>query len=75
MIIAGEYQSLRVERIAEPGIYLADEQGEQILLPNRYVRIEDKVGDMVRYLSITTPKTASLPLARNPTQWWAKRLF
>lgn len=47
MIIAGEYQSLRVERIAEPGIYLADEQGEQILLPNRYVRIEDKVGDMV----------------------------
>lgn len=47
MLVAGEYQSLRVGRIADPGIYLSDEQGEEILLPNRYVRIEDKVGDMV----------------------------
>ena len=47
MIVAGEYQTLRIGRIAEPGIYLTDEQEQEVLLPNRYVRIEDKVGNLV----------------------------
>ena len=34
MIVAGEYQTLRIGRIAEPGIYLPDKFG---------VRIEDVV--------------------------------
>ena len=47
MIVAGEYQTLRIGRIAEPGIYLTDEQEQEVLLPNRYVRLEDKVGNLV----------------------------
>jgi len=47
MLNAGEYQSLRVARIAEPGIYLADEEGNEVLLPNRYVSLSDHVGDLV----------------------------
>lgn len=47
MIVAGEYQTLRIGRIAEPGIYLTDEQEQEVLLPNRYVHIEDKVGNLV----------------------------
>lgn len=47
MIVAGEYQTLRIGRIAEPGIYLTDEQEQVVLLPNRYVRLEDKVGNLV----------------------------
>ena len=47
MIVAGEYQTLRIGRIAEPGIYLTDEQEQEVLRPNRYVRLEDKVGNLV----------------------------
>jgi predicted RNA-binding protein (virulence factor B family) len=47
MLNAGEYQSLRIGRIADPGIYLTDEEGGEVLLPNRYVSLSDHVGDMV----------------------------
>lgn len=47
MLSAGEYQTLRISRIAEPGIYLADEEGNEVLLPNRYVSLADKVGGLV----------------------------
>ncbi len=46
MLSAGDYHTLKVGRIAEPGIYLEDEEGNEVLLPNRYVSLEDKVGDM-----------------------------
>lgn len=47
MLTAGEYQSLRISRIADPGIYLTDEEGGEVLLPNRYVSLSDHVGDLV----------------------------
>lgn len=47
MLIAGEYQTLKVSRIAEPGIYLIDAEGEEVLLPNRYASLSDHVGDSV----------------------------
>lgn len=47
MLNAGEYQTLRISRIAEPGIYLSDEEGNEVLLPNRYVSLADKVGEVV----------------------------
>lgn len=46
MLSAGEYQTLRISRIAEPGIYLSDEEGNEVLLPNRYVSLADKVGGL-----------------------------
>ena len=47
MLNAGEYQSLRIARIADPGMYLSDEEGGEVLLPNRYVSLADHVGDLV----------------------------
>ncbi len=47
MLQAGEYQTLRISRIADPGIYLTDEDGAEVLLPNRYVSLSDHVGDLV----------------------------
>ena len=47
MLNAGEYQTLRIGRIADPGIYLSDEEGNEVLLPNRYVSLSDKVGGVV----------------------------
>lgn len=47
MLNAGEYHTLRIVRIADPGIYLSDEEGGEVLLPNRYVSLSDHVGDLV----------------------------
>ncbi len=46
MIAAGEYYTLKVLRIAEPGAYL-DDGAEGILLPNRFLEPGVKAGDMV----------------------------
>ena len=45
MLQAGSYQTLTVSRISDHGLYLADEEGAEVLLPNRYVSLNDKPGD------------------------------
>ena len=45
MLIAGQYHSLKVNRVSEYGLYMADEQGAEVLLPNRFVSLSMKVGD------------------------------
>lgn len=45
MLQAGSYQTLTVSRISDHGIYLADAEGNEVLLPNRYVSLEDRPGD------------------------------
>ncbi len=47
MLEAGSYHKLEVNRISDFGLYLKDEQDEEVLLPNRYVSLENKVGDML----------------------------
>lgn len=46
MIAAGEYYTLKVLRIADPGAYL-DDGAEGILLPNRFLEPGIKAGDTV----------------------------
>ncbi len=41
----GRRQRLKVARISDFGLYLADEEGQEVLLPNRYVSLENAVGD------------------------------
>ncbi len=45
MLQAGSYCTLTVNRISDHGLYLADEDGGEVLLPNRYVSLADKPGD------------------------------
>lgn len=45
MLSAGKYHTLTVNRISDYGLYLADEEGNEVLLPNRFVALADKVGD------------------------------
>lgn len=45
MINAGEYHTLIVNRISDFGLYLTNEEGDEVLLPNRYVSLENKIGD------------------------------
>lgn len=43
----GEYNTLEIIREAEQGLYLGDAQGEEVLLPNRYVPQEFKIWDKI----------------------------
>ncbi len=43
----GEIQRLKVSRISDFGLFLADEEGAEVLLPNRFTRLDMKVGDEV----------------------------
>lgn len=45
MLTAGQYHTLTVSRITAHGLYLADEAGDEVLLPNRFVSLRDKEGD------------------------------
>lgn len=45
MISIGKYNTLRIERFAPPGLYLEDEEGEEVLLPNRWITEDMKVDD------------------------------
>ncbi|MBO5892898.1 MAG: hypothetical protein J6Q31_01365 [Alistipes sp.] len=43
----GHIQTLKVNRISDFGLYLIDEDGQEVLLPNRYVSLENKEGDEI----------------------------
>lgn len=42
---AGKLHTLKINRISDFGLYLADDDGNEVLLPNRYVSLSDQVGD------------------------------
>ena len=43
----GEIQTLEVARISDFGLYLTDGEGVEVLLPNRFVKLDMKVGDQI----------------------------
>lgn len=45
MLRAGRTYTLKVNRVSDYGLFLADEEQQEVLLPNRYVSLRDKVGD------------------------------
>lgn len=45
MIHIGEYNTLTILREKEPGLFLCDEEDNEVLLPNRYVPSEFKIWD------------------------------
>lgn len=48
MLRAGRTYSLTVSRVSDYGLYLTDEEREsEVLLPNRYVSLSNKVGDSI----------------------------
>lgn len=47
MIIIGEYNLLTIDRIVSPGAFLVDEEGNDILLPNKYLPSNPVIGDKI----------------------------
>ncbi len=43
----GEIQTLKVSRISDFGLYLVDDQEQEVLLPNRFVSLGNAVGDEI----------------------------
>ncbi|AVR47536.1 GntR family transcriptional regulator [Christiangramia fulva] len=44
----GEYHELKMERATDHGVYLENEEGEEVLLPNKYVPAKWKQGDILK---------------------------
>lgn len=47
MIKIGDYNTLEILRETDQGLYIADEDGNEVLLPNRYVPKEFKIWDKI----------------------------
>ncbi|GAA3791119.1 S1-like domain-containing RNA-binding protein [Corallibacter vietnamensis] len=47
MIKIGEYNTLEILRETDPGLFLADDEGNEVLLPNRYVPETFKIWDKI----------------------------
>lgn len=45
MLKAGQTRKLTVSRLSDYGLFLRDEEGEEVLLPNRYTSLQDRPGD------------------------------
>lgn len=48
MIHLGQYNTLTILRETEPGLYLGDEEGNDILLPHKYKPEEYEIGDEIK---------------------------
>ncbi len=48
MIQIGEYNELQIDRLREPGLFLTDSEGNEVLLPNRYVPESYEIGDSMK---------------------------
>ena len=47
MIDIGSHNTLKILRQASPGLFLADEDENEVLLPNRYVPDDFQIGQMI----------------------------
>lgn len=45
MLEIGQYHRMRIDRETEPGLFLSNEAGDDVLLPNKYVPEEYKIWD------------------------------
>ncbi len=47
-MILGDFNTLEILRVTDPGLFLGDTQGNEVLLPNRYIPDSFEVGDQIR---------------------------
>lgn len=62
MIAIGQYNDLEILRETSVGLFLGDEEGEDVLLPNKYVPEHYDIGDQIRvfvYLDYDERKVAT----------------
>ena len=48
MIEIGKYNLLRIDRQTEQGLYLESDDGEDVLLPNKYIPANWKIDEQIK---------------------------
>ena len=48
MLLIGEYHDLKIARTTEQGLYLENEEGDEVLLPNKYIPQNFEIGDEIK---------------------------
>ncbi|MGK7391236.1 MAG: CvfB family protein [Candidatus Cyclobacteriaceae bacterium M2_1C_046] len=66
MIDIGKYNKLKIERKTDFGFFLEDEEGEEVLLPNRYVTPEMKIGDKIDVFIYTDSEDRIIATTEHP---------
>lgn len=66
MIDIGKYNTLKIERHTDFGFFLEDEEGDEVLLPNRYVSPEMKVGDKLSVFIYTDSEDRIIATTEDP---------
>ena len=62
MISLGQFNHLKILRIVQPGAILGDIEGNEVLLPRRYIPGGAKKGDQIRNLLKAHITAAEYPL-------------
>lgn len=47
MLEIGKHHTLEILRLTPPGLFLADEEGNEVLLPNKYIPVQYEIGDKI----------------------------
>lgn len=66
MIQLGVYSDLVVEREAPPGLYLLDDEKEEVLLPNKFVTSEMSIGSSVNVFVYTDSEDRLVATTQRP---------
>lgn len=66
MIEIGKKQRLKVDRITAPGAFLTDEDGNDVLLPNRYLESNTKQGDTIEVFIYTDSEDRIIATTETP---------
>ncbi len=66
MIHLGEYNTLEILRDTEPGLFLGDDDGNEILLPNRYVPETFEIGDNIEVFAYLDNEERPVATTDNP---------
>ena len=75
MLKAGRTQTLTVNRISDYGLYLIDDEQNEVLLPNRYVSLANKVGDTLEVFVYHDSEDRLVATTETPKLLAGKDLF
>ncbi|RMG87178.1 MAG: GntR family transcriptional regulator [Bacteroidetes bacterium] len=66
MIETGKYNVLKSVRLSDYGMYLADEEGQEVLLPNKYVPEDMLIGDEIEVFVYNDSEDRPVATTRKP---------
>ena len=62
----GRYNTLEVKRIVDFGVYLADQEGNEVLLPSRYLADLPRIGDKMDVFVYTDSEDRPVATTERP---------